>query len=224
MGCIGEFNNGSGLQIIKTEIIYFSATGTTKAIVTAISKGLNSKVQLFDYIKQLQGNGTPLAAISVYGNMGFGISLEQFKNFAEMNNFRLIAAGAFIGQHTYASKEAPVAFGRPDGQDIQQAEIFAKSIQKKVDTGKFTCPEIPKCMLPGFITELPDSGTRFLVRQPRINKTACNTCGACVRKCPVGAIDPKTLKIRENLPCRNEKRGKSNIFIKRNIRFNPILL
>lgn len=217
---------------MKTEIIYFSATGTTKAIVTAISKGLNGIVHftditlpdkrkdvttvasdlviiaipvygeriphfLFDYIKQFQGNGTPLAAISVYGNMGFGISLEQFKNFAEMNNFRLIAAGTFIGQHTYASKEAPVAYGRPDGPDIQQAELFAKSIQKKIDMGNFTCPEIPKCTLPLFITELPDPVTRFLVRQPRIYRTTCNACGACVRKCPVGAIDPETLKISE---------------------------
>lgn len=218
---------------MKTEIIYFSATGTTKAIVTAISNGLNGKVHftditlpdkrkdvltvdsdlviiaipvygeriphfLFDYIKQLQGNGTLLAAVSVYGNMGFGISLEQFENFAEMNKFRLIAAGAFIGQHTYASNEAPVAYGRPDVQDMQQAELFAESIQKKIDMGNFACPEIPKCMLPGFITELPDSGTRFLVRQPRIYRTSCNSCGACVQKCPVGAIDPETLKISEN--------------------------
>ena len=218
---------------MKTEIIYFSATNTTKAIVTAISKGLKGKVHftditlpdkrkdiitvdsdlviiaipvygeriphfLFDYINRLQGNGTPLAVVSVYGNMGFGISLEQFKNFAERNNFRLIAAGTFIGQHTYASKEAPVAYGRPDGQDIQQAELFAESIQKKIDAGNFTCPEIPKSMLPGFITEFPDSGTRFLVRQPRIYGTSCNSCGACVQKCPVGAIDPETLKISEN--------------------------
>lgn len=33
---------------MKTEIIYFSATGTTKAIVTAISKGLNGKVHFTD--------------------------------------------------------------------------------------------------------------------------------------------------------------------------------
>lgn len=218
---------------MKTEIIYFSATGTTKAIVTAISKGLNGKVHftditlpdkrkdviavdsdlviiaipvygeriphfLFDYIRQIKGNGTLLAAISVYGNMGFGISLEQFNNFAKINNFRLIAAGAFIGQHTYASRKTPVAYGRPDEGDLRQAERFARSIQQKIDMGDFTCPEIPNCILPGFITELPDSGTRFLVRQPRIKGTSCNACGACARKCPVGAIDLKTLEINES--------------------------
>jgi ferredoxin len=218
---------------MKTEIIYFSATGTTKAIITAISKGLNGDVHftditlpenrknvitinsdlliiaipvygeriprfLFDYIKQIKGNGTLLAAVPVYGNMGFGISLEQFEKFAQTNHFRLIAAGAFIGQHTYASKETPVAYGRPDEQDLQQAELFARSIQQKIHMGDFTCPEIPKSKLPRFITEFPDSGTRFLVRKPRIKGTSCNKCGACVRKCPVGAIDLETLEISEN--------------------------
>lgn len=218
---------------MKTDIIYFSATGTTKTIATAISKDLMGEVDftnitlpdkrkdvievnsdlviiavpvygeriphfLFDYIKQIQGKGTPLAAIAVYGNMGFGISLEQFKTFAKTNHFRLIAAGAFIGQHTYASKEAPVAYGRPDELDIKQAQLFARNIQKKMDAHNFLCSELPKCRLPGFITKLPDSGTRFLVRQPRINGTACNSCGACVRKCPVVAIDVETLDISEN--------------------------
>jgi ferredoxin len=80
---------------------------------------------------------------------------------------------------------------------LQQAEHFARSIQQKIDMGDFTCPEIPKSILPGFITEFPDSGTRLLVRQPRIIVAACNACGACVRKCPVGAIQPDTLKINE---------------------------
>jgi ferredoxin len=219
---------------MKTEIIYFSATGTTKSIVTAISKGLRGEVHftditlpekrkdaieidcdlviaaipvygeriphfLYDYLKNIHGNGTYLAAISVYGNIGFGISLEQWKRLAETNHFRLIAAGAFIGQHTYASREAPVAYGRPDESDIREARTFAEDIQKKLDTGDSKCPEIPKCTLPGFITKLPDSGTRLLVRQPRINnRTACNNCGACVRKCPVGAINSETLEISEN--------------------------
>ena len=119
--------------IMKTEIIYFSATDTTRALVKAISQGLNGDVHftnitlpvsrknvitldsdltiiatpvygeriprfLYEFFQQIKGNGNLLVAVSVYGNMGFGISLEQFKNFAENNNFRLIAAGAFIGQ------------------------------------------------------------------------------------------------------------------------------
>lgn len=217
---------------MKVEIIYFSATGTTKAIVKAISQGLKADMHftdislpanrkkgvivdsdltiiaipiygeriphvLFDYLQQVKGNGNPLVAVSVYGNMGFGISLEQFKDFAENNNFSLIAAGAFIGQHTYASKTAPVAYGRPDESDLQQACIFGENIQKKMEREDFNPIEVPKSALPKFITKFPDSGTRFLIRQPRVKKPFCNACGACVRKCPVDAITPNTLEINE---------------------------
>ncbi|KXL53780.1 ferredoxin [Anaerotignum neopropionicum] len=217
---------------MKTEIIYFSATGTTKALVTAISQGLKGDVHfrnitlpesreneiildsdltiiatpvygeriphfLHDFFQGIKGNGNPLVAISVYGNMGFGISLEQFKEFSKNNNFRLIATGAFIGQHTYATKTAPVGYRRPDEYDLLQMRIFGEKIQKKIDTKNFTQISVPKSVLPKFITEFPDSGTRFLIRQPQVKKSVCNACGACARKCPVGAIDLNTLEISE---------------------------
>jgi flavodoxin len=183
---------------METEIIYFSATGTTRALVKAISQELNGDMHftditlpvnrknviildsdltiiaapvyglripnfLYDFIQQIKGNGNLLAAVAVYGNMSFGISLEQFKNFAKNNNFRLIAAGAFIGQHTYAAKTAPVAYGRPDEHDLQQAHIFGENIQKKIDMKNFEPITLPKNVLPKFIAKFPDSGTRILI-------------------------------------------------------------
>lgn len=220
------------IQIMKTEIIYFSATNTTREIVKAISKGLKGEVHftditlpqsrknyikvesdltiiatpvygeriprfLLEFLKQLKGNGNPLVAVSVYGNVGFGISLEQFRDFAVNNNFRLIAAGVFIGQHTYATKLNPVAYGRPNKNDLKQAYIFGENIQKKMDMKNVTPIVIPKTILPKFITEFPDIGTRFLIRQPKVKQPFCNSCGACVRKCPIGAIEIKTLEINE---------------------------
>ena len=217
---------------MKTEIIYFSATGTTKSLVTAIAQGLNGDVHFTDvtlpesrknaimvdndltilatpvygeriphflceYFQQIKGNRNPLVAVSVYGNMGFGISLQQFKDFADNNNFRLIAAGAFIGQHTYASEAAPIAYGRPNQDDLQQARIFGERIQNKTDARNFTPIILPRNVLPKFITEFPDSGTRLLIRQPRVKNALCNACGACARKCPVGAINQNTLEICE---------------------------
>lgn len=138
---------------MKAEIIYFSATGTSRTLVKAISNGLGNEVHftditlpinrksyqrvdsnlliivvpiygeqipkfLYDFFKQIEGNGIPLAVVSVYGNVGFGISLQQFEDFAAKNHFRLIGAAALIGQHTYATETAPVAFGRPDEFDL----------------------------------------------------------------------------------------------------------
>ncbi|BAK99239.1 hypothetical protein OBV_20410 [Oscillibacter valericigenes Sjm18-20] len=217
---------------MKTGIIYFSATGTTKALAEAVSRGLSGNVHfmdvtlpesrkngiivdndltiiaapvygeripgfLFDFFHRIKGNGTPLAAISVYGNMGFGISLQQYREFAEDNHFRLIAAGVFIGQHTYATKMAPVAYGRPDEYDLQQARRFGESIQKKMDRGDGTPVFLPATVLPRFITAFPDSGIRLLIRQPRVKEAGCISCGVCALKCPMGAIDFRTLKIHE---------------------------
>ncbi len=218
---------------MKTEIIYFSATNTTEALVKAISQGLsgsvcfsnvtlpkarNSYVKidsdltiiatpiygeriprfLYDFFQQLTGNGKPLVVVSVYGNMGFGISLMQFQQFAIDHNFTLIAAGALIGQHTYATKKAPVAYGRPDKLDLEQAHIFGEALQRKIDLGDSSPITVPATSLPKFITEFPDAGTRLFIRQPRVKNSLCNACGVCARACPTGAINPHTLKINEH--------------------------
>lgn len=217
---------------MKTEIIYFSATNTTRLIVKAISQGFVGEVHftditlpinrikytevesdltiiatpiygeripefLYEFMQQISGNGKPLVVVSVYGNMGFGISFEQFQDFAARNNFCLIAAGAFIGQHTYASPKAPVAYGRPDETDLKQARAFGEHIQKKLEKQSFSPIILPRVTLPRFITKFPDAGTRMLIRQPQIKKADCNACGACARKCPVDAIDRNSLEINE---------------------------
>jgi ferredoxin/flavodoxin len=217
---------------MKAEIIYFSATGTTRKIVKAISQGLDCKTHftditleknrktyhpadsdlvviaapvygehiprfIYDFFTQIQGEARPLIALSVYGNIGFGISLKQFEDYAVKNHFRLIAAGAFIGQHTYASEEVPVAYGRPDTIDLRQAVEFGRKIREKIDANNFISPDIPKSTLPKFVTRLPDTLTRFLIRQPVLDQSICNACQLCSNSCPVGAIDSASLQIDE---------------------------
>lgn len=218
--------------MMKAEIIYFSATGTTRKIVKAISQGLDCEVHftdinlpdsreryqpvesdlvvmatpiygeriprfVYDFFKLINGNGRPLAVVSVYGNMGYGISLAQFKDLAEENSFRLFAAGAFIAEHSYASKRAPVGLGRPNANDLKQAAEFGREIRRKFDAGNCTPAAILKPTIPKFITHFPDTGTRILIRQPAVKQELCNRCGACAKRCPAGAIDPKTLRIDE---------------------------
>ena len=217
---------------MKAEIVFFSATGTTKKIVWAISRGLNCETLftditlpanrkryqpihsdiiliatpiyaeripqfVFEFMEQIEGEGKPLAVVSVYGNMGFGISLAQFEAFALKNHFCLAAAGAFIGEHTYAGKNAPVALGRPDENDLAEASEFGTKIREKLEVGIFEPLFIPKSKLPKFITNFPDRGTRLLIKQPTVNLSICSRCGVCAKKCPVGAVDPESLQIDE---------------------------
>jgi ferredoxin/protein involved in ribonucleotide reduction len=217
---------------MKVEIIYFSATGTTRKIVKAFSEGLGFETQFTDitlpanrkayiqadndltviavpiygeriprfvmeFIKPIKGNGKPLVGISVYGNVGYGISLTQFEDFAQENGFQLIAAGAFVGEHSYARENAPVALGRPDTMDLELASDFGKKVRLKINSGNHCPLIIPQSTLPRWITEFPDNGTRLLILQPAVNHSICNHCGLCAQKCPVGAIDPQTLSIDE---------------------------
>lgn len=217
---------------MNAEIIYFSATGTTRKIIKEFAKGLDCEMHFTDitlpdnresykplkcdllviatpiygeripqficeFIKQIDGNGSSLAVISVYGNMGYGISLAQFEDFSRNNHFYLIGAGTFIGEHTHANKNVPVAYGRPDEKDLQEAHDFGSQIREKWDARDFKPITLPKPTLPKFVTNFPDGGTRFLIRQPAVNPLLCNNCGVCAKRCPVGAIEPDTLNINE---------------------------
>ena len=217
---------------MQVEIRYFSATGTTKKIVKAFTKGLAGDVRMLDftstekrkdiakvasdlvvlavpvygeriprfiypYLKKLQGNGKPLVVISIFGNMGFGISLEQFADLAKKNNFKLIGAGAFVGEHSYANNNIPVGFGRPDAKDLAEATFFGQQIQAKLDTGDLQTIEVPASTTPMILTHTPDFLPKILLKQPKVDHDICTNCQACVVKCPMSAIDQETLKINE---------------------------
>lgn len=215
---------------MNADIIYFSATGTTKKIVQSFAKGLDCDIRfwnitppdnrnqsielqgdvtiiavpvygeripkfIYRFLKQLDGGGRPLAVLNIYGNMGYGVCLAQFKQYAAEHHFQLTAAGRFVGEHTYADKRTPVAYGRPDADDLRQAQEFGKQFREKCDSGTL-CPL--NVSIPAFlkvIENFPDKSVRFLIKKPVIYKNTCNRCGACVRKCPVGAIHSDTLQI-----------------------------
>ena len=153
---------------------------------------------LYDFLKRIEGGNRLLVALSVYGNMGYGISLAQFEEYARENHFSLVAAGAFIGEHTYASEKTPVAYGRPDELDLIQMKEFGTQVRKKLEAGNLSVITIPRPKIPMFITDFPDSGTRFLIKQPTVNSNLCSGCKVCALRCPVGAIDSKTLEIDES--------------------------
>ena len=53
--------------------------------------------------------------IVTYGNREFEDALLELNNFAIELGFIPVAGGAFIGEHSFATKDVPIANGRPDG-------------------------------------------------------------------------------------------------------------
>ncbi|MEJ2505966.1 MAG: hypothetical protein P8Y81_06865, partial [Ignavibacteriaceae bacterium] len=73
-------------------------------------------VQALECLKVISGKRKECTAIVVYGNRDYGIALYRMVEILSNNGFGVIAAGAFIGQHSY-SDVVSVAIGRPDKAD-----------------------------------------------------------------------------------------------------------
>jgi ferredoxin len=168
---------------------------------------------LYNYLHGIKGNGRPLVTMAVYGNVGMGISLAQFEKLARETNFNLIAAGAFVGEHTFChfgasgasyrqSQSADsrlarnhVGEGRPDPTDLADLYYFGQQVRRKVDMKLAAPVKLPGPRVPMFIAGFPERGTRFIVCQPDVDNNICRKCGDCAKNCPVGAIRLDSLEI-----------------------------
>ena len=64
-----------------------------------------------------------------YGNRNFDDSLVELRDLLEADGFRTVAAGAFIGEHSFSTT---LAAGRPDQTDLERAARFADGILEKL--------------------------------------------------------------------------------------------
>lgn len=140
-------------------------------------------VQVTECLQALRGNGKESIAIVVYGNRSYGKALYTMAVLLYENGFKVIAAGAFIGQHSY-SDIVPVASGRPDELDIEKAYQFGKhslcaSTNIKLENVPIQHDKISK------------SDTYTAIKPAHIQKL-CNQCGKCSIKCPLELLSPDT--------------------------------
>ena len=66
----------------------------------------------------------------VYGNREFDDALLETKDALEANGFQVIAAAAFIAEHSMARS---IAAGRPDGSDEALCRQFAADVMARAD-------------------------------------------------------------------------------------------
>lgn len=133
-------------------------------------------------LKNVKGNNTPAILVAVYGNRDYEDALLELKNTTMENGFVPIAAGAFIAKHSIMK----VAKGRPDDKDIEEIEFFADKALDTIQGEKIE--SISPVEVPGNFPYV-EKENKTLV--PLTNKD-CIKCGACTRRCPVGAIPKKS--------------------------------
>ena len=87
-------------------------------------------------LREIRGEGTPAVVLAVYGNRAFGTAVAQLAAFVAERGFVPVAAGAFVGEHSYSTPGTPIAEGRPDAQDLAEAAAFGARIGQKLAHGE----------------------------------------------------------------------------------------
>jgi len=144
-----------------------------------------------DYIKKIKYKNQAAIAFSVYGNIGFGLSLKQIYKELTAKHLTVIALGAFIGEHSFATDAAPLAIGKPNQKDLVEAETFGITIKEQL-LNNHRIIAIDEQVIPGKLPMmariLPPNSAKIFTKPPNIS-SLCNNCKICIMKCPQGAID-----------------------------------
>lgn len=147
-----------------------------------------------NYLQRVRGNFSKVVFIVVYGNRAYEDALLELKHILEGNGFKGIAAGAFIGEHSYTKE---VGTARPDEEDLQRANQFGIEVKNLLTPLKNS----------SLIVDLSVNGKQpYREKMPlppmapetRLN---CTKCGLCAKVCPAGAIDKKDFSQIDGTKC-----------------------
>lgn len=158
-------------------------------------------------MESIKGDSTPCVLLCLYGNRAFEQAPADMADMARARGLVPVAAAAFIGEHSYSTPQTPIAAGRPDSDDLEQARRFgtliAASLRQRgpvpVDAALMRDePSSPQSIanFRSFVAEYQRSrqeNPKPLL--PELDATLCNGCGLCASICPAGAIDPDTLAV-----------------------------
>jgi ferredoxin len=137
-------------------------------------------------LNRLKANNSPAAVVVVYGNREYEDALLELRDIASEAGFKPIAGGAFIGEHSFANDETPIASGRPDPEDLNRAEEFGKQIRLKLE-GNRKVEDLSIIQVPGNFP-YKKRGKRLDEISPTVKEELCTKCGNCAMGCPTEAI------------------------------------
>ena len=167
----------------QTPVVEMDLTKADSAVTLGENDALMAVLPVFagrvpqislERLSALKGSGQKAVAVVVYGNREYDDALLETRDALEANGFRVIAAAAFIAEHSMARS---IAAGRPDAQDEALCRQFAADVMAKAD-------DAAPVQVPG---NIPYKALKPSAFHPAANES-CIQCGVCARQCPVGAI------------------------------------
>ena len=148
-----------------------------------------------EWLRGLRGDGTPAVILPVYGNRDFDDAAVELEDLLTERGFAVVGCGAFVGEHSFNEK---IAAGRPNKEDLQEAEAFGAAVMAKLKSGGTA---LKKGVIPGNRPMKPLG--------PPTNKKPtvaphCLSCSICTNGCPTGAIDSlQQIDETKCIMCRN---------------------
>lgn len=138
----------------------------------------------------MSGNNTPTVLVATYGNRAYDDALLELKTMMESMGFTVIAAAAFVTEHSVVRK---FGAGRPDSKDIDVIHEFAGKVKSKL--GSADCHQ-----------EITVKGNKDYREYKSIPfkphaKSSCTACGLCAKSCPAEAIPLDNPKMTDNEKC-----------------------
>ncbi len=160
----------------------------------------------------IRGKNTPAVVVVVYGNRNFERAATQMTDFLAERGFVIIAAAAFVGEHSYSTEQSPIAVGRPNDGDIAEAQRFGKLVKEKisgtieaVDVATMQCPDSGEENVKAFVEFVKGyqagQAKNPVKLLPMTDEEKCVVCGVCVDVCPMEAIDREDVSVVDASKC-----------------------
>lgn len=151
--------------------------------------------------ERIDGKGAIAVPVVLFGNRAYDDALIELKDILETGGFFTIAAGAFVGEHSFSRI---LAAGRPDAQDMHTADVLAEMAFNRL----MNVDKVPEQILrikgkeslrPYYVPRDKMGAPMSILKVKPKTNDSCTGCGICAKICPMGSINKEDMSSIEGV-------------------------